>query len=105
MKILPISLLSDKLLEVILLLIGLYALQVVILLTVPLVPIDDMEISMTILSNASWIGNSIFGLVILWLARDKGFVAIPVGLLSIVLPSYGPIFYILTTLQNRSKND
>jgi hypothetical protein len=98
-------LLSDKLSEVILLLVGLYMLQVVILFIVPLVPIDDMEIRMTFLSNASWIGNIIFGVVIFWLTRDKGFVAIPVGILSIVLPSYGPIFYILTTLQNRSKND
>lgn len=94
MKILPMRLLSDKLLEVILLLLGLYILQVIILFTVPLVPIDDMEIRMTILSNVSWIGNVIFGLVILWLSRDKGFVAIPVGVLSIVLPSYGPIFYL-----------
>jgi hypothetical protein len=105
MKTLPMRLLSDKLLEVILLLVGLYVLQVIMLFTVPLVPIDDMEIRMAILANASWIGNIIFGLVILWLTRDKGFVAIPVGVLSIVLPSYGPILYILTTLQNKSKND
>jgi len=92
-------------LEVILLLVGLYILQVIILFTLPLVPIDDLEIRMTILSNASWIGNIIFGLVILWLTRDKGLVAIPVGVLSTVLPVYGPIFYILTALQNKSKND
>lgn len=98
-------LLSDKLLEIILLLIGLYILQVIILYTVPLVPIDDMRIRMTFLSNASWIGNIIFGVVILWSTRDKGFVAISVGVLSIVLPTYGPIFYILTVLQNNSKND
>jgi hypothetical protein len=105
MKTLPMRLLSDKLLEVILLLVGLYLLQVIILFTAPLVPIDDMEIRMTFLSNASWIGNVIFGLVILWLTRDKGLVAIPVGVLSTVLPAYGPIFYILTTIQKKSKND
>lgn len=105
MKITPMRLLSDKLLEVILLLVGLYILQLIILFTVPFIPIDDMEIRMIILLNASWIGNIIFGVVIFGLTRDKGFVAIPVGVLSIVLPSYGPIFYILTTLQNKSKND
>ncbi|CAN5401579.1 hypothetical protein BH10BAC4_BH10BAC4_08730 [soil metagenome] len=105
MKIIPMRLLSDKLLEVILLLVGLNILQVIILSTVPLVPIDDFQIRMTFILNASWIGNIIFGFVILWLTRDKGFIAIPIGILSIVLPSYGPVFYILTTLQNKSKND
>ena len=98
-------LLSDKLLEVILLLIGLYILQVIILFIVPLVPIEDMKIRMTFLSNASWIGNILFGVVIFWLTKNKGLVAVPIGLLSIVLPTYGPIFYILTSLQNKLKND
>ena len=98
-------LLSDKLLEVIVLLVGLYLLQIIILFSVPLVPIDDLSIRMTLISNASWIGNIIFGLVILWLTRDKGSVAIAIGILSIVTPLYGSIFYILTMLQNRSKND
>ena len=99
------KLLADKLLEVIVLLVGLYFLQLIILFAVPLVPIDDLSIRMKLISNASWIGNIIFGLLILWLTRDKGSVAISIGVLSIVTPLYGSIFYILTTLQNRSKND
>jgi len=71
----------------------------------PLVTIDDPELRTTFLSHASWIGNIIFGVVILWLMRDNGFVAISVGVLSIILPSYGAIFYILTTLQNKFKDD
>ena len=98
-------LLINKLVEVILLFVGLFILQVIIQFTLPFIQIDDLEIRMTILSNASWIGNIIFGLVILWLTRDMGLVAIPIGVLSAILPAYGPIFYILTALHNKSKND
>lgn len=86
-----------------LLLIGLYILQVVIVLVIPFLPIEDMKVKMIFLSNASWIGNMLFGIVIFWLTRSRGLVAVPVGLLSIVLPTYGSILYILTALQNKLK--
>jgi hypothetical protein len=60
---------------------------------------------MSLIANAAWIGNVIFGFVIFWLLKNRGTIAIPVGILSIVLPLYGPIFYILTTLQDESKID
>ena len=100
-----VRLLTEKLLKVILLLVGLYFLQVTILFTLPLIPIDNFETRMILTSNSVWVGNIIFGLVVLWLTRKKGLIAIPIGILSIVLPTYGPIFYILTTLQNKSTND
>lgn len=90
--------LSDKLLEVIVLLLGLFILQILLLFTLPLVPDDNIR--MTLILNSSWIGNTIFGLTIYWLTRDKGQVAISIGLLSVVLPVYGPIFYILTKIEN-----
>jgi apolipoprotein N-acyltransferase len=90
--------LSDKLLEVILLLIGLYVIQVLLLFTLPLV--SDDSIRMTLILNSAWIGNTIFGLTIYWLTREKGQIAIAIGLLSVVLPVYGPIFYILTKFEN-----
>lgn len=95
--------LSDKLLEVILLLIGLYVIQVLLLSTLPLVPDDNIR--MTLILNSSWIGNIIFGLTIYWLAREKGQVAIAIGLLSVVLPVYGPVFYILTKIEITKSND
>jgi hypothetical protein len=101
----PLRFLSYKVLEVILLLIGLYVLQVTLLFTLPLIPIYDMTMRMSLIENAAWIGNVIFGLTIFWLLRKKGAVAIAVAILSIVLPLYGPIFYILTTLQDESKID
>ena len=90
--------LSDKLLEVILLLIGLYVIQVLLLFTLPLV--SDDSIRMTLILNSAWIGNTIFDLTIYWLTREKGQIAIAIGLLSVVLPVYGPIFYILTKFEN-----
>ena len=104
MAIPPMSLLGNKLLEVTLLLAGLYLLRVILLLAIPLVPADEIEIDMNILSSVSWIVNTIFGLVVLWLMRDKGLAAIPVGVLAAVLPAYGSIFYLLTTLQNKSNS-
>lgn len=98
--------LCEKLLQVILLLVGLFFLQVIILNALPLIlPVDNFNVYLIIISNSHWIGNLIFGLVILWLTRRMGLIAIPIGILSVVLPTYGPIFYILTTLQNRSTDD
>ena len=104
MAIPPMSLLGNKLVEVILLLGGLFMLRVILLLAIPIAPGDHMEIGMPILSSVSWTVNIIFGLVILWLMRDKGLAAIPVGVLAAVLPAYGSIFYLLTTLQNKSNS-
>jgi hypothetical protein len=99
------KILADKLLEVILLLTGLYVVQSIIFFLAPLAPIDDLNLRIAFITNAPWIGNIIFGLVVLSLTKDKKFAAIPVGFLSVVLPSYGLIFYILTTLQIKQKND
>jgi hypothetical protein len=95
--------LSNKLLEVILLLVGLLVIQVLLLYALPQVPNDSLR--MTLILNSSWIGNSIFGIVIYWLTKEKGQVAIAVGLLSSILPVYGPIFYILTKFETAKGND
>jgi hypothetical protein len=91
---------------IVLLLVGLAFLQTIIVYTLPLLlQTETLDVSMILISNSQWIGNIIFGVVILWLTRGKGLVAIPVGLLSIVLPPYGAIFFILTTLQTKLAND
>jgi hypothetical protein len=101
-----LKLLSEKLLMIVLLLLGLSFLQPTLVFTLPFIlPIDNLELYRTLISNSYWISNVMFGIVILWLMRGKGFVAIPIGLLSIVLPPYGTIFYLLTILQNKSDND
>jgi hypothetical protein len=101
-----LRLLPEKLLMIVLLLVGLSFLQVAIVYTLPLIlPTDNLDIFIALTSNSPWISNVIFGIVILWLMRGKGLVAIPIALLSIVLPPYGTIFYILTTLQNKLGND
>jgi hypothetical protein len=101
-----LRLLREKLLMTVLLLVGLSFLQIAIVYTLPLIlPTDNLDIFVTLTSNSHWISDIIFGIVILWLTRGKGWVAIPIALLSIVLPPYGTIFYILFTLQNKSGND
>ena len=102
-----ISLLSENLLVAILLLVGLYLLQAIIALTLPLIlfPSANLEVTLTVISNSHLIGNLIFGLVVVWLTRREGLIAISIGVLSIVLPAYGLIFFILTKLPNIQTND
>lgn len=102
-KAMTLKLLGDKLLQVILLLIGLYVLQTMLLFILSRVPDDGLR--KTLMFYSTWIANILFGLVIYWLARKKRVVAIPIGILSVVLPIYGPIFYVLTTMQNKKSND
>lgn len=104
MKLTPISTLGNKVLEVILLLIGQYVLQLMVLFTLPFFQIEDIETEAAISSNVPWIGSIVFGGFIMWLSRDKGIVAIPVGVLSIVLPLYGAVFYLLAKLQTKSEH-
>jgi hypothetical protein len=100
-----LKLLKEKLLMIVLLLVGLSFLQVTIVFTLPLIlPTDNLDLYRALISNSYWISDIIFGIVIFWLTRGKGLVAIPIGLLSIFLPPYGTIFYMLTTLQNKPGN-
>jgi hypothetical protein len=95
--------LSEKLLTTILLLLGYSFLQGVLVIALPLLlPTSNLEFFLSVTSNAYWIGNTIFGFVIMWFTRRIGLTALPIGLLSIVLPTYGTIFYLLTSLQNKS---
>jgi isocitrate dehydrogenase kinase/phosphatase len=93
------KILKDKVLEVISFLIGLYILQTILPFILPLVINSNYELGMALVRNSGWIGNIIFGLAIFFLMKSKGLIAVSVGILSIVLPIYGPIFYILTELQ------
>jgi hypothetical protein len=97
--------LIEKVSQAIVLLVSLYFLQVALLAAPLLFEIEDADTIMTLVSNSWWVANLTFGLLILWFARKKGLVAIPIAVLSVVLPIYGSIFYILMTLQNKNKND
>jgi hypothetical protein len=98
--------LSEKLLMIVLLLVGLSILQTAIVFSLPqLLPSDNIEFFMAVTSNSYLIADIIFGIVIFWLTKRMGLIAISIGLLSIILPTFGAIFYMLTTLRDKSEND
>jgi len=97
--------LAEKLLTVIILLVLLYFLQMLLTLIIPLFAIENVDILTTLAANSVWFCNIVFGLVIFWLTRKKGLLAIFIGILAIVLPTYGSIFYMIATLQYKSEND
>jgi hypothetical protein len=96
-------LISDKLLEVILLLLALYVIQMVLSLAMPFFPIEDLR--MLFIINVNIIGNAAFALLIYWQARKLGAAAISIVILTIFLPVFGVIFYLLMYLQNTQGND
>lgn len=98
--------LTDKVLRVIGLLVGLTILQIAITFLIPYVaPPDNLELFMALTTHGHWIGNIIYGLTIYGLANQKRTVSIPIGLLSIMTPVYGGVFYLLTTFNERTTND
>jgi hypothetical protein len=83
-----------KLREVILLLIGLAFINVIVAIVVPLIVPDHWLYGFA--NYRGWIGQIAFGVVIgIRLQQQKN--AISICLLSIVLPIFGGLFYLLTT--------
>lgn len=99
------SRISDKLLESLSLLVGLYILNVILFFLLRLLPIEDVKLYWAIAAGAPWFASLVFGVVIAWRSRDKGLIALPVGILAFVVPVYGSIFYMLTVLKSEIKND
>jgi hypothetical protein len=98
--------LTDKVLRVIGLLVGLTILQIAITFMIPYVaPTDNPDLFITLTTHGHWIGNIIYGLTIYGLLKQGKTVSIPIGLLSIMTPVYGGVFYLLTTLNERTSND
>jgi hypothetical protein len=94
------KLLSEKILTVVLLLLGLEILRSAVIIILPFIlPTDNMDVYTFVISYSPWIAQIIFALVIYRVARQKGIVAISIGILSTVYPLYGSIFYIITTLK------
>lgn len=97
---------ADKVRKVIGLLVGLMILQIAITFMIPYVgPIDNPELFETLITYGHWIGNIIYGVILYGLVNEKKIVSISVGLLSIMTPIYGGIFYLLTTLNEKTPND
>jgi hypothetical protein len=98
-------LLSEKLLTVVLLLLGLEILRSAMIMILPFIlPTDNMDVYTFVISYSPWIAQIIFALVIYRLARLKGMVAISIGILSTVYPIYGSIFYMIATLKTDQGN-
>ncbi|MBX2969979.1 MAG: hypothetical protein KF803_11460 [Cyclobacteriaceae bacterium] len=98
--------LTDKVLRVVGLLVGLMILQIAITFAIPYVtPTDNPDLFIALTIHGHWIGNIIYGLIIYALLRQGKTVAIPIGLLSIMTPVYGGVFYLLTTFNERTPND
>ena len=98
--------LTDKVLRAIGLLVGLTFLQVAITFLIQYVaPTDNLELFMALTTHGHWIGNVIYGLTIYGLLNRDRTVSIPIGLLSIMTPVYGGVFYVLTTFNERTSND
>lgn len=82
-----------------LLLAGLFLLQVLLPFILIQIPGAFVKVWLMPYIRPIWIGQAIFGIVIFWLMRKKGFVSISVGFLAIFLPVYAAVFYLLTLLQ------
>lgn len=89
-----------KLREVILLLVGLSFINVIIGIVVPLIVPEDWLYGFV--NYRTWIGQIVFGVVIgSKLKQQKN--AFSIGLLSVVLPAFGGLFYLMTTTLNQTE--
>lgn len=91
---------ADRLIEVTLLLLGLKVLNTVIYLTGPSMNLGDLTIPF--LTNSYWIGNILFGLIIHRLTSQTKKVSISIGILSIVQPLFGGLFYLMTLIDTKA---
>jgi hypothetical protein len=85
---------GKRLLEIILLLIGLYIFNTALFAIV--MTMDLREWMIPFMTNSYWVGNLIFGIIIYRLTRQTNKVSVSIGLLSTVLPVFGGLFYLLT---------
>jgi hypothetical protein len=85
---------EKRLLDIILLLVALIIFNIAIALSAPLMSLGDWHIP--IVRNISWIGKLIFGIIIYRLTNQRKTVALSIGFLSIMLPIFGGLFYLLT---------
>lgn len=92
------KLFKDKLLTVILVLAGLYILKIILPFATTFLPRD-----ISLMISTYWASHAIFGLTMLWLTRNNGTIALQVSILSTLLPAYGAIFYLLSTVQKQEK--
>lgn len=83
-----------KLREVVLLLIGLSLVNVIVAIAVPLIVPDHWLHGFV--NYRGWIGQIVFGVIIGSKLRQQQN-AISIGLLSIMLPIFGGLFYLLTS--------
>ena len=83
----------SRLREVILLIVGLYIFNAIIVVVLPLtIPKDWLS---TFIGHSAWIGHIAFGLIIFSkLGQQRN--AVSIGLLSIMWPVFGGLFYLMT---------
>jgi hypothetical protein len=93
--------LRNKLVEVLLLLIGLYIFQGILPLTLPFVPINKLRT--ILIESRNWIGHIIFGIILLSRSKNVS-VAMQVALLAVLTPVYGAIFFLIAETQKNNKN-
>jgi hypothetical protein len=87
---------AERVLDVVLLLIGLFIFNSILYALLPF--FDFGEWSLSIVRNSYWIGQLIFGIIIFRLTDQNNKVAMPIGVLATVLPVFGGLFYLLTTM-------
>jgi hypothetical protein len=85
---------GKKLLNIILLLIGFGVLNAILIFIIPEIPLED-TLRDFLMSNSRWIASLAFGFAIFAIIKNTH-VGIPVAILSVVMPWFGAIFYLIT---------
>jgi hypothetical protein len=89
---------EEQLLETILLLVGLSIFNTGLYAIAPTVDLGEWLIPFT--TNSYWIGNLIFGIIIYRLTKQNRKVTVSIAILSIMLPVFGGLMYLLTLTAN-----
>jgi len=92
---------AQKLLILIVLLTGLTIFNS--LLNLVGLPFESAEWNVLFIRNSFWLGHIIFGVVISFLTRKYFRSALPIGILSVLSPVIGGVFYLLTIAINNDK--
>ncbi len=96
---------GEKLLTVILWLIGLYCFNLFIPITIIYASDYLGEMTFLISRYSYWLGQIAFGVIIYRLTRQHFKKAVSIGILATMLPVYGGLFYLLTATLPTDKLD
>lgn len=91
---------GEKLFTVTLLLVGLIIFNNVLGAVIPI--IGAGESLFLYIRYSPWIGNLIFGVIIYRLTRHSRPTSVSIGILSMMLPVFGALFYLLTLISTKS---